>query len=334
MIVGVTGGFGFIGSYVRKELLRKGHEVVVFDRHNKQGTLDPGEQFFLGDVRDETSVFELAAHVDGIIHLAAVLGTAETIQAPVPAMMTNIVGSLNIFEAANRYGLPVAYAGVGNHFMRLEGGGSYTISKSAAEDYARMYNSYRSGKITIVRPVNAYGPGQSIAEPYGSSKVRKIIPSFVCRALTGEDIEVYGDGEQISDCVYVGDVARVFVRALEVTEIFGERIAKPIEVGPDRHVTVNEIANFVAERATYPYKPVNVRHLPMRPGEVPGAVVTADVETLEVLGREYEADTFVSLEEGLDVTIGWYRDNWLNSYKKVDTKVHPDTPECSNHEDF
>lgn len=306
---GLSGGQGFIGGWVRRELLMRGHEVVVFDRYPRT-EMAGGEQFFLGDVQDATAVTEMAAHVDGIIHLAAVLGTQETIQNPRPSAATNILGSLNVLEAAVQYDLPVVYAGVGNSFMRELATGSYTISKTCVEDYARMYNAYRGGRISVVRPVNAYGPGQSVAAPYGPSKVRKILPAFSCRALTGTDIEVYGDGTQVSDCVWVGDVARTFVSALEYTATNGP-LEKAAEVGPVESATVNDVARLVAEEAAIATgrEPVGITHLPMRPGEVPNAVVRSDVSTLEPLG--IDANGFVSLEEGVKRTVTWFAESWL-----------------------
>lgn len=306
---GLTGGQGFIGGWVRRELLRRGHQVVVFDRYPRTAMAE-GEDFYLGDVQDATAVTEMAAHVDGIIHLAAVLGTQETIQNPRPSAATNILGSLNVLEAAVQYDLPVVYAGVGNSFMREMATGSYTISKTCVEDYARMYNAYRGGRISVVRPVNAYGPGQSVAAPYGPSKVRKILPAFTCRALTGTDIEVYGDGTQVSDCVWVGDVARTFVSALEHTAANGP-LEKAAEVGPVESATVNDVARLVAEEAAIATgrEPVGITHLPMRPGEVPNAVVRSDVSTLEPLG--IDANGFVSLEEGVKRTVIWLAESWL-----------------------
>lgn len=328
MKIGITGGQGFIGSHIRRELLTRGHEVVVFDRHLHESGLAPGEEFFLGDIRDETAVVELAAHCEGIIHLAAVLGTQETIGNPRPSADTNIRGSLNVFEAANQYNLPVVYAGVGNHWMRNEGTGSYTISKTAAEDYARMFNAYRGGRITIVRPVNAYGPGQSIAAPYGTSKVRKIMPAFICRSLTDTPIEIYGDGTQVSDCVYVGDVARVFVGAMEHTAKYGAT-REPVEVGPTESHTVFQVAEFVAfECALITGRdPLFPTHLPMRPGEVPNAVVSADTSTLLQLGVEYGADTFVGLQEGIQRTVEYYATHWLPGHLENEAKKREEAGE-------
>lgn len=312
----VTGGSGFIATWIRRELIARGHSVLVMDHQDRRTGLTDGEEFFLGDVRDATAVTEAAAHVDGIIHLAAVLGTQETITNPRPSAETNIIGSLNVFEAAAQYDLPTVYAGVGNHAFRLVGTGCYTITKSAAEDLARMYNLYREGgRITIVRPVNAYGPGQSIAKPYGTSKVRKILPALTCRALTGTPIEVYGDGTQISDCVYVEDVARAFVEALEHTAKHGPT-ERPVEVGPLTSVTVNDIARLVAAEAARVTgrEPVGITHLPMRPGEIPNAVVTSDTDTLKQIGMT--AADFVPLDEGIRRTVDYYAMEWMPGWLK------------------
>lgn len=311
----VTGGAGFIGSYVIDELLAQGTKVLVLD-HNAPGTIDPelfkkGVELFQGDVRDDVAVTEAAAHVDGIIHLSAVLGTQETIQNPRPSALTNIIGSLNVFEAADQYNLPVVYAGVGNHWMRAHGAGSYTISKTAVEDYAKMFNKFREGRINVVRPVNAYGPRQSVASPYGSSKVRKIMPSFICRALAGDSIEVYGDGTSVSDCIYVGDVAKVFVASLNALHN-GEEVST-VEVGPYNSSTVNDIARHVAnEVARQTGVSALITHLPMRPGEVPNSVTRADTDSVLVLG--VDPGKYVSLDEGIALTVEWFKKSWLDGY--------------------
>lgn len=307
MKVLVTGARGFIGRYVSEALLAQGHEVIAFDHHADEPDLEwpAGIELFLGDVRDSTAVTEAAAHVEGVIHLAAVLGTAETIDNPRPAAITNIQGSLNVFEAVAQYGLPAVYAGVGNHFMRTQGAGAYVIAKSCAEDFAHMFNAHRGTRIAVVRPMNAYGPRQSVAAPFGTSKVRKITPAFVCRALSGLPIEVYGDGHQISDMVFVSDVAATFVHALTYASTIGVP-ERAIEVGPEQSRTVNDVAELVADLVAEQTgtDPVAVEHLDMRPGEVPGAVVAADLSTMDEAMVDYSA--FVPLEEGMARTVEWY----------------------------
>ena len=292
MKVAVTGGAGFIGQYVCEALITLDHEPLVFDH------LGRGEyEVMLGDVRDPVSMTELAAHVDGIIHLAACLGTQETVRNPRPATETNIMGGLNFLEACSQHQIPGCYIGVGNfnHFN------PYSITKTTIERFCTMYNRDRSGRFNIVRAMNAYGPRQLAAAPYGPGKVRKITPSFVCRALRNHPLEIYGDGLQVSDMVYVGDVAMALVLALEAAAR-GEVFEDAIECGPADHNTVLDVARLVIELAE---SKSEIVHLPMRPGEVPGAVVVADVKTLKRIGMESE--DMLPLREGMTKTIEYFQ---------------------------
>ncbi|MCX4504552.1 NAD-dependent epimerase/dehydratase family protein [Streptomyces anulatus] len=306
MKVGVTGGAGFIGEHVCDELARRGHHPLVFDH---KGRHNPPHPVMLGDARDPVAMAELAAHVDGIIHLAACLGTQETIANPRPAAITNVEGGLNFLEACAQYNIPGVYIGVGNHWMN----NTYSISKTTVERFAAMFNKERGTRINTVRLVNAYGPRQSVAPPFGPAKVRKITPAFVCRALTGQTIEVYGDGQQVSDMVHVMDGAKALVTALEkaAQSIVFDKV---VEVGPAEHRTVNQVAQeVIAAAVSLDYPAVNLKHLPMRPGEIPGAHVTADTSTLALV--DMSADTLIPLRDGIIHTVDWYATNWLPSYR-------------------
>lgn len=295
MKVGVTGGQGFIGSHVAAELVKRGHKPVIFDR---RGTPD-----FLGDVTNLAHVHELAAHVDGVIHLAAVLGTQETALHPRPAAETNIFGALNLIDAALANRVPVVNICVGNHWML----NTYSTTKTCAERLFAQFRKEAGLAVNQVRVVNAYGPGQSVAKPYGSAKVRKIIPSFACRALVGDPIEVYGSGDQVSDCVHVTDVARVLVKALE-RAADGRVFDATVEVGPTEHLTVLEVAKAVQLIAHgYTGRMAPIVHLPMRPGEEPGARVVADTSTLALVDED-PAD-FVTLADGLRDVVAWFAAN-------------------------
>jgi nucleoside-diphosphate-sugar epimerase len=300
--VGVTGGNGFIGGYVLEELLERGHKPLVFDHLARAPVVDV--PVMLGDVRDEVSMMELAAHVDAVIHLAAVLGTQETIKNPRPAALSNMAGGLNFLEAIAQYDLPGVYICVGNHWML----NTYSITKTTVERFCEMFAIERGTRVNKVRVVNAYGPRQSVAPPFGPAKVRKITPAFACRALSGMPIEVYGDGEQVSDMVWVGDVAHALVSALEHAAD-GQVIPETIEVGPLEHATVNEVAKLVAVHASEVVNEpaVDIEHLPMRPGELAGAKVTADVDTLELIGMHHRE--LVPLEEGISRTVAWFGHN-------------------------
>jgi len=301
----VTGGAGFIGSYVVDRLLKDGKRVLVLDHTGHQELMFEKDNvtLFLGDMRDETTVFEAVSHADAFIHLAGVLGTQETIAKPTPAIMTNITGGLNILEAAARYGVPGVNIAVGNHWEN----NPYSISKSTVERLVRMFNDYRHTNVSIVRALNAYGPRQSVAAPYGPSKVRKIMPSFVMRALHGDDIEIYGDGNQIMDMIYVADVADMLVDALYHTNERGH-FEGVIEAGTGADTTVNDIAEAVLSNVRAQGIPTNskITHIPLRAGETPGAVVKADVSTQEQLYPEGKSLTTLGI--GVGRTVAYYRE--------------------------
>jgi len=288
----VTGGAGFIGRYVCEELQARGHTALILDRHGRK---DVDGEVYLGDVMDPIAVNEAMAHCDGWIHLAAVLGTQETIQNPRPAAQSNLIGGLNVLEGAAHYKLPGVYIGVGNHWMN----NPYSITKTMIERFVEMYNEYRGTRVNIVRAMNAYGPRQLAAAPYGPGKVRKITPAFICRALAGHPVEVYG-GDQVSDMVWVGDVARALVLALEAA---GRGEVYPvIEVGPTEHTTVRDVAELVVELCDSASEIVT---LPMRPGEIPHARVTANNATLRLIGLD-PAD-LMPLREGMARTVEYFR---------------------------
>jgi UDP-glucose 4-epimerase len=281
----VTGGAGFIGGYVVEDLLSRGFAVNVLDTRGREVA---GATTTLGDIRDPIAVVEAVSRVDGVIHLAGVLGTAEMVANPRPAVETNIGGAINLFEAASAHDVPVVNIAIGNHWMD----NTYSISKDTADRFARMYVAYRGSRITTVRTFDAYGPRQIPAAPFGPSRVRKIIPSFACRALTGLPIEVYGDGGQVIDLIHVSDVARVLVDALIETDRHGP-IAEVIEAGSGQPVSVLEVAQSVLECVGAG----EIVHLPMRLGEQPGAVIVAGNP---VIGT-------IPLAAGLPPTVEWFR---------------------------
>ena len=283
----VTGGLGFIGQYVVGELNRRDIGSIPFDR--------VGEKYenygFTGDIKDREAITDAITKVDGVIHLAGLLGTQEGVRRAQDYVDANITGSLNVFEAMRKYNKPGVFISVGNSWMN----NPYSISKSAAERFALMYNEEFGTKIAIVRGLNAYGPGQK------DYPVRKIIPSFVNRALAGDDIEIYGDGWQVMDMIYVEDLARILVNALvEDHGVYDE----VINAGSGLRTSVNEIANRVSYLVG---RDTQVSYLPMRPGEPEKSEVLADTRLLQKLEWMPE----VSLNDGLNRTIEWARKSHL-----------------------
>lgn len=300
-VVGITGGMGFIGRYCVEELQAKGYTPVIFDHHRRSPEDYPeGVEVFVGDVNDDIAMTEFAAHVDGVIHLAAVLGTQETVFNPRPAAVSNLMGGLNFLEAAAQYELPGVYIAVGNWWMN----NPYSITKNMIERFTYMFNKDRGTRVNIVRAVNAYGPRQLAAQPFAHGKVRKITPALVCRALSGMPMELYGGGVQISDMVYVADVAKALVLALEKAndnQVFNNSI----EVGPKINKTVREIAVLVNDLVSKKgYDPVEILTLPMRPGENAGENVVADYTTLKLI--DMDPDELVPIKEGMEKTVDYF----------------------------
>lgn len=294
MKVLVTGGMGFVGSHTVDLLLSLGHEVTLLDRYKRDNPWDGKVGVNLGDVRDREAVEQAICGQDAVIHLAGILGTMETVGNPKPSVDTNIHGTLNVLEACrpsrmNKNGVRGVYISVGNHFMN----NTYAITKSAAERFTFMYNKEHGTNVAVVRGLNAYGERQK------HKPVRKIIPNFVLRALKGVPIEIFGDGEQVMDMIYVGDLAKVLVNAIFTDH---GRYDLVFEAGTGRETTVNQIANLIIE---YTGSKGGVKHIGMRPGEPERSVVLGNPETLKPLG--INKGGLVTLEEGLIRTVDWYR---------------------------
>jgi nucleoside-diphosphate-sugar epimerase len=192
----------------------------------------------------------------------------------------------------HREGVKGVQIAVGNHFMN----NTYSITKTTAERFALMFNKEHKTKIAVVRALNAYGEYQK------HKPIRKITPNFVVRALRGEPIEIFGDGEQIMDMIYVKDVAEILIRSLLLDHNCYNKV---FEAGTGRRTTVNEIAHMVNDLTG---NKAGVKHLPMRAGEPDRSVVLGDPSTLKPLGMS--ADDLTPLEKGLERTVKWYRDHY------------------------
>lgn len=243
----VTGSGGFIGQAVCGELTDRGMIPIPFDSPN--------------DIRNRAAL-NVVDGLDGVINLAGILGTAETVGAEYEAAEVNILGALNVADAARR--LPLVQIATGHEGQP----NPYAITKRCVTDLMLSRAQWTGQKVAVVRAYHVYGPGQKMCAPHGRSKVRKIVPSFVARALTGMPIEINGDGQQQVDLVYLDDVARVLVDALDGP--FGE----VVEAGTGIPTTVLQAAQDVIDVCGGSTS--KIEHLPMRIGEPAGACVVAD----------------------------------------------------------
>lgn len=288
----ITGGSGFIGSHTIEQAQKRGLHVIAYDRHNL-GQYPDGVEFFQGDIRDAESIQEAVGKVDYAINLAGILGTQETINNPVPSVQSNIIGAVNFLRACipNKFhSVKAVQIGVGNHWMN----NSYSITKDTAIRFCQMFNKEHDTQVAMVRGLNAYGTRQK------HKPVRKIVPTFIVKALRGEDIEVYGDGEQIMDMILVQDLANILIDA--VVKDHGN-YNKVMDAGTGRRTTVNWVAEQIIKASGSSSK---IIHSPMRPGEPENSVVLGDPETLKPLGDVQ----LTKFEDAIGEIVDWYRENY------------------------
>lgn len=197
----VTGGSGFIGSYVVDELVNRGHNVTSVDR--SMNWKNPKATYYELDVthkvRTEQLISELKPNL--VIHLAGILGTTETWDHMHETVDSNIHGALNVFQAAGNVKADVLTVDVGSRW-----GSPYTISKRCAAEFAFALGKKYGTKAAALRIFNVYGERQS-------NKIIKIVPRFIERALQDGVVEIFGDKN--SDLIHAKDVARAFAMAAE-----------------------------------------------------------------------------------------------------------------------
>jgi UDP-glucose 4-epimerase len=300
----VTGGAGFIGSHVAEAFLAEGYQVSIIDNLST-GQLDyipKNAQFFQADITDRQAMHRLIATLkpDAIDHHAAHIQVGNSVKDPQFDATANILGLLNIMEAAKEVGVQkVLMASTGGAMygnkptpftedLLAEPVSPYGVSKRSGELYLNYYHEQYGIPYTALRYANVYGPRQN---PHGESGVVAIFSEMIA---AGKAPVINGDGTHTRDYVQVRDVARANVLALE-SEYVGE-----LNIGTAREISTNEVFRAVVAEfgATIPEE-----HGPERPGEqVTSAISPAKAK--EVLGWEPE----VSFEEGVAEVVSWYKE--------------------------
>lgn len=283
----VTGGSGFIGSFVVEELAREGHDVVIYDIAKPEFELPRNVDYFDGDTRYMSTLMAAMKGVDELYDIAGVLGTNELMFSNSRAVDVNIGGAVNALKAAKLSGVKrVFHPTKPNDWLN-----TYSITKFAAEQFCMMFIKNFGMSIACLKWFNAYGPRQHLYP------VRKAVPLFIAQALYNKPLEVFGDGNQTVDMIYAIDIAKIAIKA---TRNCG-RIGKVIDVGTGIPITVNELASMIIKLTKSKSK---IKHLPMRAGEPERSNIAADTTALmDVL----KVDDFTPFEKGLKVTIDWYR---------------------------
>lgn len=299
MRVLVTGGAGFVGSHLVDHLIRAGHEVLVLDNLStgRADYINPEARFRQIDVRSPIAAELAAFRPEVAAHLAAQVAVPRSVTDPLDDLSINGNGTINLVEAAARAGVRkvvfISSAAVyGNpatmpitEETETNPLSPYGLSKLTAERYVRLLGDLRGVAWTIIRPANIYGPRQT-TEGEGA-----VVPAFLTRLLRGVDPVVHGDGQQIRDFVFVGDMAAAIASALTRAD------GLTLNVSTGQAITINGLWRLLAERVGWVRSPV---YGPPREGDIAESVM-ANGRAVTAL----EWSPAIPLEQGLDETVSW-----------------------------
>ncbi|HOV85395.1 MAG TPA: GDP-mannose 4,6-dehydratase [Syntrophobacteraceae bacterium] len=267
----ITGGAGFIGSHLAEYLLGRGHEVVVLDDlstgswENVSHLEDhPGFQIVVGSILHEFLVDRWVERCHAVFHLAAAVGVELIVKNPWESLITNIKGSELVLNVAHRYRKKVLvtssseiYGKNSNAPLRegddrilgspLKSRWAYSTSKAVDEILSYLYWKEKRLPTVIVRLFNTVGPRQTGA--YGM-----VIPRFVCQALRGEAITIYGDGNQTRCFLHVRDAVGALAGLMDHREAVGD----VFNIGSQEEVTIDELARQVLQLTGSPSPVVRI----------------------------------------------------------------------------
>ena len=309
----VTGGAGFIGTTLARRLVDDNQIVAIDNLHRDSlgGTAlaeHPNFTFVQGDVLDAPFLTDVVRGATHVVHAAAIAGVDTVIESPVRTMRVNLIGTYNALEAAlatketierfiefstsevfGTYAFKVDELHATTQGSVGEARWTYAVSKLAGEHMAHAYHDELGLPTVSVRPFNVYGPGQ-----IGGGAIR----AFIETALAGKDLVIHGDGSQIRAWCYVDDMVEALLLALEHPNAVGESF----NVGNARSaVTIYDLALRIKRLTGLDGE---LQFQPLHYSDVELRIPNVD-KARELLGFEAR----VELDEGLERTIAWYREN-------------------------
>jgi len=250
----VTGGCGFIGSHLVDLLLKQGHSVCVLDdlSTGQRDNIDERAEFIEGSITVPEIVRTAAVGVNGIFHLAAIASVRRCIDEWSVSSGVNLLGSINVFEAANTAGIPFVYASSAAVYGDCKPPCSidtppgplsaYGVDKLSMELHASASAVTLGTRSFGLRFFNIYGPRQDPSSPYSG-----VIAIFMEQIAKGKAITVFGDGRQSRDFVYVGDAVNILYAAMRDLERDTAARADVENVGMGVQVDLNTLAGVIAD---------------------------------------------------------------------------------------
>ncbi len=297
----VTGGAGFIGSHLASKLVSEGMRVVVIDDLSTgfRDYIHPEVLFYEQSIlsSDLESLFRENCF-DYVFHLAAQKSVPKSIKDPFADAQTNIMGSIRLLDCCSEYQVKkVIYSSTGGAIYGNAKNlpvtektpasplSAYAISKATIEEYLRFYYQYRGLPYLSLRYSNVYGPRQDYRGEGG------VIAIFMKQLLMGEEINIYGDGEQTRDFVFVQDIVDSNLKALSSNYIGEVNISSACEI------SINQL---VEKMSLVLGKRNKVNYLPPIPGDVYRSCLDNTLAE-EKLGWKVK----IGIESGLERTKEW-----------------------------
>ena len=305
----VTGGAGFIGSHIIDALIAEDHEVYILDNLHSGKTENIAQHlgkkcfhFIKGDVRDRETVKLAVREVDAVVHEAALVSIARSIEDPTLTNDVNVTGTLNLLKAGLDVGVKrfifASSAAVYGKTEKLpnredaatEPASPYAASKLAAEKHCRAFHLTHGVETVSLRYFNVYGPRQTHDQYSG------VITNFIRNLSKNEPPIIYGDGDQTRDFVNVQDVVEATVLSLNRKSAVG----KEFNIAMGEPTTINRLAEMLLNiTGKTDLKP---KHTDPRPGDIRHSY--ADIsKAKKLLG--YVPKT--PLKEGLTKLVEWYK---------------------------
>lgn len=301
----VFGGGGFIGSAIVDRLLAEGHAIRVFERPRvapyREFTAGEQVEWETGDLLSAHDVAQAIEGSDAVIHLVSTTLPKSSNDDPAYDVSTNVIATLSLLDAMVAQGIKrIIYISSGGtvygapQYVPIDEKHptdpevSYGITKLTIEKYLQLYQRLHGIRATILRVANPYGQRQRVETAQGAVGV------FLHRVLSGQAIDIWGDGSVMRDFIYVGDVADAFARA---TAYQGP--VTVFNIGSGVGTSLNELVRDIgAVLGTVP----ECRYLPGRAIDVPVSVLDCSLAE-----RELGWAPKVALPEGLQRTVAWLR---------------------------